>query len=53
MLIIQFNFRIFVVLTGSQDRTVNFWDLETFNLVSSAEKDSGPIRLIFRFIFYF
>jgi hypothetical protein len=41
------NYHFDVLLTGSQDRTVNFWDLETFNLVSSAEKDSGPIRFIF------
>ena len=27
-------------------RTVNFWDLETFKLVSKSEKDTGPIRTI-------
>lgn len=35
----------FVASTG-QDGVVKFWDLETFEVVSSTEKDSSPVRCI-------
>lgn len=28
------------------DRTMKFWDLETFQLVSSTDADCGPIRCV-------
>jgi katanin p80 WD40 repeat-containing subunit B1 len=30
--------------TGSSDRTIKFWDLETFTLVSSADQQTTPIK---------
>ena len=41
---VEFHPHEFLLASASADRTVNFWDLENFNLVSKSEKDSGPIR---------
>ena len=41
---VEFHPHEFLLASASADRTVNFWDLENFNLVSKSERDSGPIR---------
>jgi katanin p80 WD40 repeat-containing subunit B1 len=41
---VEFHPHEFLLASGSQDKTINFWDLETFNMVSTAEKDTGPVR---------
>jgi katanin p80 WD40 repeat-containing subunit B1 len=41
---VEFHPHEFLLASASADRTVNFWDLENFNLVSKSEKDSGPVR---------
>jgi len=41
---VEFHPHEFLLASGSQDKTINFWDLETFNLVSTTEKDSGHVR---------
>ena len=43
---VEFHPHEFLLASASADRTVNFWDLESFNLVSKSEKDSGPIRYV-------
>lgn len=42
---VEFHPHEFLLASASKDRTVNFWDLESFALVSTTEKDSGPVRL--------
>ena len=41
---VEFHPHEFLLASASADKTVNFWDLESFNLVSKSEKDSGPVR---------
>ena len=41
---VEFHPHEFLLASASHDRTVNFWDLESFQLVSTAEKDTGPVR---------
>ena len=41
---VEFHPHEFLLASASQDRTVNFWDLEQFKLVSTSERDSGPVR---------
>jgi len=41
---VEFHPHEFLLASASKDRTVKFWDLETFQLVSTADKDSGPVR---------
>lgn len=43
VLAVEFHPHEFLLASGSADRTVNFWDLENFQLVSTTEKDTGPI----------
>ena len=35
-----------IIASSGQDGVVKFWDLETFEVVSSTEKDSSPVRCI-------
>ncbi len=36
---------MFEILFGFfRDRSVKFWDLESFQLVSTSDKDTGPVR---------
>ena len=44
---VEFHPHEFLLASASHDRTVNFWDLEKFALVSSTDADTGPIRLVF------
>ena len=41
---VEFHPHEFLLASASNDRTVNFWDLEQFKLVSTSERDSGPVR---------
>ena len=41
---VEFHPHEFLLASASKDRTVNFWDLESFQLVSTSERDSGPVR---------
>lgn len=41
---VEFHPHEFLLASASHDRTVNFWDLEKFSLVSSTDADTGPIR---------
>ena len=41
---VEFHPHEFLLASASQDRTVSFWDLETFSKLSSSEKDTGPVR---------
>ena len=41
---VEFHPHEFLLASASQDRTVTFWDLESFTKVSSSEKDTGPVR---------
>ena len=44
---VEFHPHEFLLASASQDRTVSFWDLETFGKLSSSEKDTGPVRYFF------
>ena len=41
---VEFHPHEFLLASSSQDRTVNFWDLETFGKVSNSTQDTGPVR---------
>ena len=41
---VEFHPHEFLLASSSQDRTVNFWDLESFTKISNSDKDTGPIR---------
>ena len=41
---VEFHPNEFLLASGSSDRTVKFWDLESFQLVSSTDGDSTPVR---------
>lgn len=41
---VEFHPHEFLLASGSLDRTVKFWDLETFSLVSSSLPDVPPVR---------
>ena len=43
---VEFHPHEFLLASASHDRTVKFWDLENFQLVSTSERDSGPVRYI-------
>ena len=43
---VEFHPHEFLLASASADRTVNFWDLENFNLVSKSERDTGPVRYV-------
>ncbi len=43
---VEFHPHEFLLASASHDRTVNFWDLESFQLVSTSERDSGPVRSV-------
>ena len=43
---VEFHPHEFLLASASADRTVNFWDLESFNLISKSEKDTGPVRYL-------
>ena len=43
--VVEFHPHEFLLASASVDRTVNFWDLETFKLVSKSEKDTGDFFL--------
>ena len=43
---VEFHPHEFLLASASNDRFVNFWDLEQFKLVSSSERDSGPVRWV-------
>ena len=43
---VEFHPHEFLLASASNDRYVNFWDLEQFKLVSSSERDSGPVRWV-------
>jgi katanin p80 WD40 repeat-containing subunit B1 len=40
----EFHPNEFLLASGSTDRRVMFWDLESFKMVSMTEADCGPIR---------
>ena len=51
---VEFHPHEFLLASASADRTVNFWDLENFNLVSKSERDTGPVRYVnYSFPFFF
>lgn len=41
---VEFHPNEFLLASGSCDRSVNFWDLENFQLVSTTDQDVGAIR---------
>ena len=41
---VEFHPHEFLLASASNDRYVNFYDLEQFKLVSTSERDSGPVR---------
>lgn len=41
---VEFHPHEFLLASGSAGRSVNFWDLESFQLVSSTERDGGAVR---------
>ena len=41
---VEFHPNEFLLASGSSDRTVKFWDLETFQLVSSSDGESSAVR---------
>ena len=41
---VEFHPHEFLLASASQDKTVSFWDLETFSKLASSEKDTGPVR---------
>ena len=41
---VEFHPHEFLLASASQDRTVTFWDLESFNKIASSERDTGPVR---------
>lgn len=43
---VEFHPQEFLLASGSSDKTVNFWDLESFKLVSSTEQNTTPIRCL-------
>jgi katanin p80 WD40 repeat-containing subunit B1 len=43
---VEFHPHEFLLATGSADRTVKFWDLETFSLVCSSDIESAPVRAL-------
>ncbi|KAF4525970.1 hypothetical protein B566_EDAN000761 [Ephemera danica] len=46
VLAVQYHPHEFLLASGSSDRTSNFWDLESFSLASSSDRDAGPVRCI-------
>lgn len=44
---VSFHPNEFLLASSSADGTVKFWDLESFQQVSSTVNDAGPIRRIF------
>ena len=43
---VEFHPHEFLLASASRDRTVTFWDLESFNKIASSERDTGPVRCI-------
>lgn len=43
---VKFHPHEFLLASCGLDRTVNFWDMEKFQLVSKFEKDNSPIRYV-------
>lgn len=43
---VKFHPHEFLLASCGADRTVNFWDMEKFELVSKFEKDNTSIRLV-------
>ncbi len=43
---VEFHPHEFLLASGSLDRTVKFWELETFSLISSSVPDTPPVRLV-------
>ncbi len=43
---VEFHPHEFLLASASQDKTVKFWDLEQFKLVSTSDRDSGPVRFV-------
>lgn len=43
---VEFHPHEFLLASGSMDRTVKFWELETFSLISSSIPDVPPVRLV-------
>ena len=41
---VEFHPHEFLLASGSAGRSVNFWDLENFQLVSSTDRDGGAVR---------
>lgn len=41
---VEFHPHEFLLASGSMDKTVHFWDLESFQLVSSTESNATPVR---------
>lgn len=41
---VEFHPHEFLLASGSVDRIVHFWDLESFQLVSSSEQNNSAIR---------
>jgi katanin p80 WD40 repeat-containing subunit B1 len=41
---VEFHPNEFLLASSSSDRSVNFWDLENFQLVSTTDRDLGAIR---------
>ena len=41
---VEFHPNEFLLASGSSDRTVKFWDLETFQPVSSSDGESSAVR---------
>ena len=48
---VEFHPHEFLLASASQDRTVSFWDLESFSKLSSSEKDTGPVRYLINYLF--
>jgi len=44
VLSVNFHPNEYLLATGSQDKTVRFWDLETFECVGQSESDSLPVQ---------
>lgn len=43
---VKFHPHEFLLASCASDRTVNFWDMEKFQLVSKFEKESTPFRYV-------
>lgn len=50
---VEFHPHEFLLASGSADKTVHFWDLESFQLVSSTEPESSAIRYLAELHRYF